>query len=121
MSAPDRLTSGPRIEARKRTWAGQCGNPFGVRTVRIGRINSDDSVTILGQYGYFNADEYCQRTMPGTEWRSIDSPAIEIMTGKSKEKWAPSSRLCVITLRDRGVLQGHAIFEFADAIADGDK
>ena len=94
---------------------------LGVCCMRFGRINNDDSAIALGQYGYADADQWRNLVVPGTEWRNWDLPAIDIMTGKNKSRWAPDSKLCVITLRDRGVIQGHAIFEFARPIADSEK
>jgi DNA-binding CsgD family transcriptional regulator len=94
---------------------------LGVCRMRFGRINNDDSAIALGQYGYEDADQWRNLVVPGTEWRNWDLPAIHIMTGKNKSRWAPNSELCVVILRDRGVIQGHAVFEFARPIADSEK
>ena len=94
---------------------------FGVSAVRFGRINNDDSSMVLGQYGYANADEWRNKVISGTEWRAWDMPEIDIITGKNKSKWAPTSKMTVVQLRDRGVLQGHVVVEFADAIAEDKK
>ena len=94
---------------------------FGVCCVRFGRTNSDDSAQILGQFGYTNADEWRNKIIPGVEWRTFDLPEIDIITGKNKDKWAPSSKLCVISLRDRGVMQGHVVIEFSQPISDDQK
>jgi len=94
---------------------------FGVSAIRFGRINNDDSSMVLGQYGYANADEWRNRIILGSEWRAWDMPEIDIITGKNKSRWAPSSRMTVVQLRDRGVLQGHVVVEFADVIADDKK
>lgn len=94
---------------------------FNVCCIRFGRTNSDDSVVVLGQYGYANADEWRNKVIPGTEWRTFDMPEIDIITGKNKSKWAPSSKMCVVTLRDRGVMQGHVVIEFAQPISDDKK
>lgn len=94
---------------------------FGVSAVRFGRTNSDDSAVVLGQFGYANAEEWRNKIIPGSEWRAFDMPEIDIITGKNKDKWAPSSKLCVITLRDRGVMQGHVVFEFSQPISDDQK
>lgn len=91
---------------------------FGVSAIRFGRTNSDDSALVLGQYGHANADEWRNKTIPSSEWRNLELPEIEIITGKNKNKWAPNSKLCVITLRDRGVMQGHVVIEFAHEIPD---
>lgn len=94
---------------------------FGVSAIRFGRTNSDDSAIVLGQFGYADADEWRNKIIPGSEWRAFDTPEIEIISGKNKDKWAPSSKLCVITLRDRGVMQGHVVIEFAQPIAHNSK
>ena len=94
---------------------------LGVSCMRFGRINNDDSAIALGQYGYADADQWRNLAVPGIEWRNWDLPAIDIMTGKNKSPWSPDSKLCVVTLRDRGVIQGHAVFEFSHPILDGEK
>ena len=94
---------------------------LGVCCMRFGRINNDDSAIALGQYGYADADQWRNLVVPGIEWRSWDIPAIHIMTGKNKSRWSPDSKMCVITLRDRGVIQGNAVFEFSRPIPDDQK
>ncbi len=94
---------------------------FGVSAIRFGRTNSDDSALVLGQYGYANADEWRNRVIPGIEWRAFDMPEVDIITGKNKDKWAPNSKMCVVQLRDRGVMQGHVVIEFSQPIADDQK
>ena len=94
---------------------------YGVNAVRFGRTNSDDSAMVLGQFGYANADEWRNKIIPGIEWRAFDMPEIDIITGKNKSKWSPNSKMCVITLRDRGVMQGHVVIEFSEVISDDQK
>ena len=94
---------------------------FGVCCIRFGRINNDDSAIVLGQYGYADADQWRNLVVPGAEWRAWDMPEIDIITGKNKTKWAPSSKMAVVQLRDRGVLQGNVVVEFANPIADDKK
>ena len=94
---------------------------YGVSCIRFGRTNNDDSAIVLGQYGYADAEQWRNLVVPGSEWRSWDLPAIDIMTGKNKSKWAPDSKLCIVQLRDRGVLQGHVVIEFTSAILDAEK
>lgn len=94
---------------------------FQVSCIRFGRINNDDSAIVLGQYGYADAEQWRNLVVPGTEWRTWDMPEIDIITGKNKNKWAPSSKMCVVQLRDRGVLQGNVVIEFAQPIADDKK
>lgn len=94
---------------------------FGVCCLRFGRINNDDSAIVLGQYGYADADQWRNLIVPGTEWRAWDLPEIDIITGKNKSKWAPSSKMTVVQLRDRGVLQGNVVVEFSQPIPDEKK
>ncbi len=94
---------------------------YGVNAVRFGRTNSDDSAIVLGQYGYQDADKWRNLVVPGVEWRSWDMPEIDIITGKNKDKWAPNSKMCVVQLRDRGVMQGHVVVEFSQPIAHDQK
>jgi DNA-binding CsgD family transcriptional regulator len=94
---------------------------FGVQGIRFGRINSDDSILVLGQYGYPDADTWRGRSIPSAEWRAVNSPDIHIIAGASKEKWTPTSTMFVNTLRDHGVIQGYLIVEFINPISDSDK
>ncbi len=96
-------------------------NDLNVNRMRFGKINDDDSAIALGQYGYEDADQWRNLVVPGSEWRNWDLPAIDIMTGKNKSQWAPDSQLCVVILRDRGVIQGNAIFEFSKPVPDSQK
>lgn len=91
---------------------------FSVCCIRFGRINNDDSAMVLGQYGYADAEQWRNLVVPGSEWRTWDLPEIDIITGKNKSKWAPSGKLCVVQLRDRGVLQGNVVIEFANVISE---
>ncbi len=93
----------------------------GLRAMRFGRINNDDSAIVLGQFGYEDAEQWRNLVVPGSEWRNWNLPAIDIMIGKNKSQWSPDSQLCVVILRDRGVIQGNAIFEFSTPIAQDKK
>ena len=89
--------------------------------IRFGRINSDDSVYVLGQYGYPDADQWRGRAIPSAEWRAGDSPEVALMASTAKEKWSPDSKMFLNTLRDHGVIQGYLVVEFAKPIHEGDK
>ena len=94
---------------------------FAVRSLRFGRLNSDDSITNLGQFGFPDADEYRNRYIPSDEWRGYKSAEMAIISGASKEKWTADNATYVNTLRDRGVLQGHLIVNFHRPVSEGDK
>jgi DNA-binding CsgD family transcriptional regulator len=93
----------------------------GVKAILLRRINSDDSAMVLGQFGYADADEWRNKVVPGSEWRQWATPEIDIITGKNKSKWSPDSMTCVVSLRDRGVIQGNIVVQFMDQISEPDK
>ena len=94
---------------------------YALKGVRFGRVNGDDSIVVLGQYGYPDADQWRGRTIPSAEWRAIDADDVRIIATSSKEEWTPSSTMFVNTLRDHGVIQGYLIVEFTSPIGKGDK
>jgi DNA-binding CsgD family transcriptional regulator len=89
--------------------------------LRYGRINNDDSITNLGQFGFSDSENIRGRNIPSEEWRSVNSPEVQIISGLSKEKWTPDSTTYVATLRDRGVIQGHLVIHFHNAIPESQK
>ena len=115
------LSYHPTTEEISRALATDYLAEFAVRSLRFGRLNSDDSITILGQHGFPDADEYRNRNIPSQEWRSYKSPETAVISGASKEKWTADSATYVNTLRDRGVLQGHLIVNFHKPVSDADK
>ena len=115
------LSYHPTTEEISRALATDYLAEFAVRSLRFGRLNSDDSITNLGQYGFPDADEYRNRNIPSQEWRSFKSLEMAIISGASKEKWTTDSATYVNTLRDRGVLQGHLIVNFHKPVSDADK
>ena len=115
------LSYHPTTEEISRALATDYLAEFAVRSLRFGRLNSDDSITNLGQHGFPDADEYRNRNIPSDEWRNYKSAEMAIVAGISKEKWTPDSTTYVNTLRDRGVLQGHLIVNFHKPISEADK
>jgi len=115
------LSYHPTTEEISRALATDYLAEFAVRSLRFGRLNSDDSITNLGQFGFPDADEYRNRNIPSDEWRSYKSAEMAIISGASKEKWTSDGATYVNTLRDRGVLQGHLIVTFHKPVADADK
>ena len=115
------LSYHPTTEEIARALATEYLNEFPVLGIRFGRVNSDDSVVVLGQYGYPDADKYRDRVIPSEEWRSVDTDDTRIITGEIRTKWTPASTMYVSNLRDRGVIQGHLIVEFHNAIKENEK
>ena len=115
------LSYHPTTEEISRALATDYLAEFAVRSLRFGRLNSDDSITNLGQFGFPDADEYRNRNIPSQEWRGFKSAEMAIISGASKEKWTTDGATYVNTLRDRGVLQGHLIVNFHKPVNDADK
>ena len=115
------LSYHPTTEEIARAVATEYLAEFAVLGVRFGRINNDDSVTVLGQYGYPDADTWRERNVPSAEWRAVDSDHVRIIVGILKTKWTTDSTMYVNELRDRGVVQGHVIIQFHNPVSDADK
>jgi len=115
------LSYHPTTEEIARALATDYLAEFAVRSLRFGRLNSDDSITNLGQSGFPDADEYRNRNIPSDEWRSYKSAEMAIISGATKDNWTPDGATYVNTLRDRGVLQGHLIVNFHNPVPAGDK
>lgn len=93
----------------------------GISAVRFGRVNSDDSLTVLGEYGHAGDKSFRGQTIPSTVWRTGKSDVSLIIRGESKSNWSNDSKTCVISLRDHGVLQGYLMVDFNNAVSDAGK
>jgi DNA-binding CsgD family transcriptional regulator len=94
---------------------------FGVKGIRFGLLNSDDSILLLGQYGYPDAMAWRNRTIPSEEWRAVESSDIQLIISSSGQKWTNDSKFYVNTLRDHGVIRGYLIVEFTNPMNDANK
>ena len=94
---------------------------FSVQGIRFGRLNSDDSIVVLGQFGYEDADQYRDRVIPSSQWRSVNSPDTILINSGTEGAFTPNSGMYVSCLRDRGVIQGYLIVEFKNPVADSDR
>ena len=117
----DWLSFHPGMEDIPRALATDYLTEFGVQGIRFGLLNSDDSILLLGQYGYPDAMAWRNRTIPSAEWHAIDAPDIQLIVSSSGQKWTNDSRFFVNTLRDHGVVQGYLIVEFIQPINDSGK
>jgi DNA-binding CsgD family transcriptional regulator len=115
------LSYHPTTEEIARAVATEYLAEFAVLGVRFGRVNNDDSITVLGQYGYPDADKWRKRNIPSEEWRAVDADDVRIVAGILKSKWTTDSTMYVNALRDRGVVQGHFIIHFHNPVSDSDK
>ena len=111
----------PGMEEIPRALATDYSTQFGVKGVRFGLLNSDDSILLLGQYGYPDAMAWRNRNIPSEEWRAIDSIDVQLIFSASGQRWTNNSKFFVNSLRDHGVIQGYLIVEFSNPIADAKK
>ena len=115
------LSFHPNYEDIARALATEYLRELSVQGIRFGRLNSDDSIYILGQFGYSDADVYRERTIPSKEWRSIAAPDILLINNGTQGEFTPNNSMYVSCLRDRGVIQGYLIVEFKNPVPDKDK
>lgn len=83
----------------------------------FGSINSDGSITILGQYGRENV--WLGHRFAATEWRKMDDEGIRLVASTSAIKWAPDSKTVGNILRYHGVIQGFLIIQFRTPVSGG--
>jgi len=115
------LSFHPTTEDIARALATDYLSEFSVQGIRFGRLNSDDSIVVLGQFGYENAELYRNRNIPSSEWRSVGTPDTILINNGAQASYTPDHRMYVSCLRDRGVIQGYLIVEFKNPVADSEK
>jgi DNA-binding CsgD family transcriptional regulator len=115
------LSFHPTSEDIARALATEYLSEFSVQGIRFGRLNSDDSILVLGQFGYADADQYRNRVIPSSEWRAVDSPDTALINSGTQGAFTPHNKMYVSCLRDRGVIQGYLIVEFKHPVMDSDK
>jgi DNA-binding CsgD family transcriptional regulator len=115
------LTFHPTTDEIARALATDYLAEFSVKGVRFSRLQNDDSIIVLGDYGFEDSSLWTNRVIPSTEWRARDTEPARILKGQSQEKWCNDSTVYVETLRDRGVTQGHLMVTFHKALSEADK
>jgi DNA-binding CsgD family transcriptional regulator len=115
------LSYHPTTEEIARALATEHLAEFAVLGIRFGRVNNDDSIVVLGQYGYPDAGLYRDRIIPSAEWRAVDADDVRIIKGELQGNWTPDSTMYVSQLRDRGVAQGHVIVHFHKPVTNENK
>ena len=78
---------------------------YGACSVRLGRLNKDDSYHYLGQYG-FETNE-TGKLVPGLVWRQRkDIEVNQIAAGHQPGPWTSSSKQVLVELRAKGSTYG---------------
>jgi hypothetical protein len=91
------LSYHPTTEEIARALATEYLSEFSVLGLRFGRINNDDSITNLGQFGFPDSENIRGRNIPSEEWRSVNSPEVQIIAGLQK-KSGPLIQQCMSQL-----------------------
>ena len=115
------LSFHPTTEDIARALATEYLSEFSVLGIRFGRLNNDDSIVVLGQFGYADADMYRNRVIPSAEWRAVNSPDAILINRGTQGGYTPSHGMYVSCLRDRGVIQGYLIVEFKSPVSNAEK
>ena len=115
------LSFHPTSEEIARGLATEFLHQFSVQGVRFSRLQSDDSIIVLGQFGFEDSPVWADRVIPSSEWRASDTEPARVLKGESQERWCNDSTAYVETLRDRGVTQGHLMVSFHKSVAQTDK
>ena len=115
------LTFHPSTDEIARALATDYFAEFSVQGVRFSRLQSDDSVVILGEYGFEDSAIWANRVIPSSEWRARDTEPSRVLKGETQERWCNNSTVYIETLRDRGVTQGHLMVTFHKTISEVDK
>ena len=115
------LSFHPSYEDIARALATEYLSELSVLGIRFGRLNSDDSIIVLGQFGYADADLYRDRIIPSAEWRAVKTPDTLLIASGTQGEFTPDNKFHVSCLRDRGVIQGYLIVEFKSPIKEAEK
>jgi DNA-binding CsgD family transcriptional regulator len=92
-----------------------------VQGIRFSRLQNDDSIVILGEYGLEDTTMWADRVIPSSEWRALESDGARFLKGESKDRWCNNSTAYIETLIDRGITQGHLMVSFHKPINDSEK
>jgi DNA-binding CsgD family transcriptional regulator len=89
---------------------------FGACCARISKLNADDSLTFIGEYGF--EDGRTGKTFSSEEWRSWNHDASDIALGRNPDSWSADKKLLMFQLRSRGAMQGHLVIRFSTPVVD---
>ena len=115
------LSFHPSTEDIARGLATEYLHEFSVQGIRFSRLQSDDSIIILGQFGFEDSHIWTDRIIPSSEWRARDTEPARVLKGESQERWCNNSTVYIETLRDRGVTQGHIMVVFHKPVVQAEK
>ena len=88
----------------------------GASGVRFVRLNPDDSITFLGEYGYSLSLE--GQSFPGSHWRTWHKEQTDKGFEVTPDDWNEDATACLIPLRNRGAVHGYVSVEFRKPVID---
>ena len=94
---------------------------YSVQGIRFSRLQNDDSIIILGEFGFEDSAMWADRVIPSSEWRARDSEPSSFLKGQRQDRWCNNSTVYLETLLDRGVTQGHLMVAFHRSVSESDK
>lgn len=84
-------------------------------SARLSRLNNDDSLTVIGEYGYESHEAEVGKNLPSQEWRNRP-PVVEVLTRGTKfPNWTDDELKAIFSMRDRGSVQGYLTLRFLRA------
>ncbi len=92
---------------------------LGACCARIGLLNSDDSLTFAGEYGFEDGKK--GKTFPGSEWRTWEHDAADIALGRNPNHWSNDHKMLMFQLRHHGSIQGHLLIRFSHPIENTER
>jgi DNA-binding CsgD family transcriptional regulator len=115
------LTYHPTCDEIARALATDYLAEFSVQGIRFSRLQNDDSIIILGQYGFEDSAKWADRVIPSSEWRARNTKPASVLKGERQDRWCNNSTAYIETLLDRGISQGHLMVTFHKSMSGGDK
>ena len=89
-------------------------------SARLSKLNIDDSLTFIGEYGFQSDEQVLGKTLSSQDWRREDPVAKLMSTQGSFAGWTEDGELSIFSLRDRGVVQGFLALRFLGPVTNFD-
>jgi DNA-binding NarL/FixJ family response regulator len=73
---------------------------------KIVQFSSDDSLTVLSDYGYLSAVGHASKTLSPAQWRQSTNDFSKLLGCQEKFYWNRNSTAVVVPFRSRGIVSG---------------
>jgi DNA-binding CsgD family transcriptional regulator len=112
ISLLDWLNSEPRLDDICRGLVLAYLHQYQPSKARIVQFNSDDSLTVLSDYGYLSAVGHASKTLTPAQWRQSTNDFSKLLGCQEKFYWNRNSTSVVIPFRPRGIVSGALSISF---------